>query len=133
MSKTWRLEAQREFRDIANEAVPLVRAAARNKLPRAGGLNEYVANQNITVTSVLAGASMTVRVRHDTHRSAKQTDSGYVRHPVFGVWRPGIPSQQVPNAAGWWTQTFENLGPMATERMLQFIREMSAAIEASSL
>lgn len=74
----------------AKTAIP---ESARAKLPRRGGLNEYVATGlKVTTRTSLSGPMATVRIvatdppRHDI----RAMDAGLVRHPTFGnrqVWR----------------------------------------------
>ena len=67
----------------AAPCIAAVKAAAIDKLPHNGGLNEQVAGQKITV-SVRTGAR-TAGIRMNTSApDTKQTDEGGVRHPVFG-------------------------------------------------
>jgi hypothetical protein len=84
---------RRELRaGIRAGAAPLVedvRRAAREKLPKGGGLNEFVANSKITVSVPLAGRNASVRLINS--RQSKRggirdfgSDLGRVRHPVFG-------------------------------------------------
>lgn len=86
--------------------VDSVREAARERLPRSGGLNEQQADQAIRVSVTSGVRTAGVRIRTRTTASV-QTNSGYVRHPVFGRrenpqdWQ----TQEIPGAAGWWTDT----------------------------
>lgn len=99
-----RLEMNRTIRAIAQPLVDAVRAEAREKLPKSGGLAEVQAEQAIRIAIVTGSRSAGVRIRTKT-RGSMQTDKGYVRHPVFGEWRKDMPSQEIPEATGWWSAT----------------------------
>lgn len=118
------------LRGIKAGADPLVGAvyyAALNQLPKRGGLNTHVAKQKVTV-SVRTGAR-TAGVRLSTKApDTAQTDSGIVRHPVFG--RSPWVTQQVPAAFGWWSATLERESPKVTADVLAVMQEVSMAIQA---
>lgn len=117
-------------RGIRAEAAPLVgavREAALAKLPRSGGLAQYEASQKIRV-AVLAGARTTgVRI---IGKASQQTDTGSVRHPVFGKWYPNQPAQRIPEAAGWWTETLRRRSPAATVLIKAELDKIAAKIRA---
>lgn len=99
--------ARRMNKTIRAAAAPLiaeVRAEGMRRLPKGGGLNVEQAQQPIRVAITSGSRSAGVRIRTRTPGSV-QTNSGYVRHPVYGVWRPGVPDQPIPGSAGWWTET----------------------------
>lgn len=136
MSKTWKTEARTILRDVVkHEAVPAVQAAARARLPKSGGLNEWIAAQPISVRATLTPRSAGVRMVQP-YPDARYVNSGFVRHPVFAdgtktrkewTWV----NQPIPNATGWWTQTLTALGPAMTAQLVVMVREMNAAITRS--
>lgn len=119
------------LRGIKQGADPLVGAvyyAALNQLPKRGGLNVQVAKQKVTV-SVRTGAR-TAGVRMTTTApDTKQTDSGYVRHPMFGDRKKWI-KQEIPAAVGWWSETLQRESPKVTKDVLAVMKEVSVAIQA---
>jgi hypothetical protein len=124
-----RLEMNRTLRAGAAPLVTAVRGAARTQLPHSGGLAELEASQPIRV-SVLTGArNAGVRISTRT-RGSSQTDKGYVRHPVFGEWRPDMPAQQIPQAAGWWTATLTRGSPAVTPLLLAEMNRVGARIQS---
>jgi hypothetical protein len=99
---------------LAKEVAPRV---AREGLPKGGGLNEYVASSKFAVRTRTTGQGVGVRIvgtkgKHDLNAM----DRGRVRHKVWGVWRPGTPTQQIP--PGWWSKGMSDpivLAPMQKE------------------
>jgi hypothetical protein len=122
-------------RAIRSEAQPLVDAvkkAAADQLPHRGGLAARVAAERVT-TSVRTGANTAgVRLIQRKH-DAKATNSGYVRHPVFGTWRPDTPTQEIPRATGWWSQTLQARSEAVTPKVVEAMNEAAAAIERGLL
>lgn len=112
-------------------AVPLVdavREAAREKLPKKGGLNEQQAEQAIRVMVLSGARTAGVRIRTST-RGSMQTDKGFVRHPVFGEWKPNMPSQQIPQATGWWSYTLYRKSPEVTPLILAEMNRVARQIQ----
>lgn len=115
---------RRGLRAGAAPLIPAVQEAARRQLPKAGGLNELVASRRVSVNSRLAGRSAAVLLRSTKSGSNEQTNSGYVRHPVFGR-RGSWVQENIPNAAGWWTETLTRESPKVREAL-------EAAIDAQA-
>lgn len=98
------------IRKGAKPLVEEVRQAAREKLPKAGGLNERVADSPIAVRTRLSGRTAGVRIVN-TRKGTDQggsgvrfgTDTGRLRHPVFGRQGAWV-TQQIANP-GWFTAT----------------------------
>lgn len=138
-----RVQLPRGLRVAASPLIADVKAAARDKLPRAGGLNEQVAGQRVSV-SVRTGAR-TAGVRLTTTApDTQQTDSGYVRHPVFARRREGPVQkgksrvrgtgetwvrQEIPNATGWWSQTLADDAPKVTPAILAVMENVGGMIQ----
>lgn len=123
-----RLELMRGLRAGAAPLIPLVADAARRQLPKRGGLNEQVAAQKVKVSVRTGAATAGVRLT-TTAPDTKQTDSGYVRHPVFGHKdRPWV-VQQIPRAAGWWSDTLASAAPVVTPALIAQMRVVEARIQ----
>lgn len=129
-----RLQLMRGLRAGAAPLIPGVKNAARMTLPKRGGLNKWVADQPVKV-SVRTGAR-TAGVRlYMTKTDAKETNAGYVRHPVFGrvrkdgkrVWAKD--DQKIPNAEGWWSHTLASTSPIVTPELLRVLEETAAFIQ----
>jgi hypothetical protein len=122
-----KLELTRALKAAAKPLIPDVQTAARDQLPRGGGLNERVANQKVTVSVRTGATNAGVRLTTKDH-DTKATNAGYVRHPVFGHmdrWK----TQQIPDAAGWWSGTLAAKGPEVTPAIIAVLDEVTAAIQ----
>lgn len=127
-----RLEMTRALRAGAKPLVTAVRQSARERLPRAGGLNEWEATQPISVNVLTGAHTAGVRIRTRTKGSV-QTDSGYVRHPVFGsgdsfraLWQ--WETQQIPQAEGWWTDPLRKGSPAVTPLLIAELNRIARKI-----
>lgn len=104
---------------------PAIQAEARMVLPKAGGLNEFVARYKPR-TSVKTGVrSANVRV---TYRGkGAPSDRGPWRHPVFGnrgVWA----EQSYPSAEGWWERGAESVRPAVTVAARAVVARVGAQV-----
>jgi hypothetical protein len=115
----------------AGPLIPLVKAAAADQLPKSGGLNQLVAGQRITVSTLLSVGRESVRLTTKDH-DTKSTNSGYVRHPVFGHMDRWV-SQSIPHAAGWWSTTLERESPKVTPELLKTLEEVAVMIQRAGL
>jgi hypothetical protein len=116
-------------------AAPLVgdvRAAARDILPKSGGLNNYVADSNIRVATRLSGRNAGVRIINsrsgaDSGGTADfGSDKGAVRHPVFGHRdRKWATTKVTP---GWFTKTLEEKAPSVTPFVLAACESVAVAL-----
>lgn len=122
-----RLALMRGLKSGAAPLIPAVKAAALRQLPRGGGLNEQVAGQKVTVSVRTSAKSAGVRLT-TTAPDTKQTDSGYVRKPVFGH-RDRWVTQQIPEAAGWWSGTLAAKGPEVTPYLIAVIEAAGEQIQ----
>ena len=98
---------------IRSAAAPLldeVRVAAREQLPKHGGLNESVAASKFAVRTRLAGPRAGVRITNTSHGGGG-TNRGVIRHPVFGRARTPWVEQKDPAAAGWFDATLTHHAP----------------------
>jgi len=125
-----RRELLRGLKTAAAPLIPELQAAAREHLPRRGGLNEQVAKQRITV-SVQTGAR-TAGIRLVTRApDTGQTDQGFVRHPTFGRRGKGDwKYQKLPNAAGWWSGTLAGKSPEVTVELMSVLTRVAERIQA---
>lgn len=122
-----KIQMTRSIREAAEPLKAPVRAAAMAQFPHTGGLNAHVANQQISVSVTTGMRSGGVRLK--THNSdTKWGEEGFVRHPVFGTWREGMPDQQIPRAAGWWSKTLQAASPSVTPAVLAVMERVAAEI-----
>lgn len=129
-----RLELIRGLKTGAAPLVPAVKQAARDQLPKSGGLNEQVAGQKVTVSVRLAGKTAGVRLQ-TTAPDTQQTDQGFVRHPVYArqgrkrVWV----TQRIPNARGWWSQTIPKKAPDVTAALVAAQLRVGAKVQSGPI
>lgn len=122
-----RSEMVAALKAAAKPLIPDMRDSARAKLPRAGGLNEIVANQPIT-TSVRTSADQAgVSIR----AQFSGTDRGHWRHPVFGndVWV----TQSNPTARNWYEKGAEKGTPEARREMEALLATVAAQVNGLGL
>jgi hypothetical protein len=122
-------ELTRSLRAAAQPLVTAVKDAAIEKLPHGGGLNLQVASQRVTVSVLTSARNAGVRMR-TTAPDTKMTDSGFVRHPLPGNNRSQWITQQIPEAAGWWSATLAASAPAVTPALVAVMQSVSAEIEA---
>lgn len=98
-------------------AQPLAQAAkdsALEKLPKSGGLNEYIANSNIVARTRLTGPRVGVRIVAKKSGGSKghdleAMDAGKFRHPVYG--RKGTKWQEQSVEPGWFSEPMKKSAP----------------------
>jgi hypothetical protein len=118
-------------RAIRAGAKPLagdVKNAAAAQLPHRGGLAARVAAERVTISVRTGAKTAGVRIIQRKH-DAYTTNSGYVRHPVFGTWRAGTPSQKTPRSVGWWSRTLRDKSEEITPRIVEAMNQTAAEIE----
>lgn len=123
-----KVEMTRALRTGAAPLIPAVKNSAIEKLPKEGGLNRQVAGQKITVSIRTGPRTSGVRLT-TTAPDTAQTNSGFVRHPVFGH-RDRWVTQQIPDASGWWTDPLTAASPAITPVLIAVIDGVSERINA---
>lgn len=108
-----RKELHKAMRGAAKPIVPKVREAAREQLPKSGGLNERIARKPYR-SQVRTGAK-TAGVRITGSKVDPRINEGRVYHPVFGR-RPGV-VQQVPAAKGYFDDTIREQAPEVRDEL----------------
>lgn len=109
--------------------VSAVRAQAAARLPREGGLAARVANERVTVSVLTSARNAGVTMRTRTH-DTRATNEGYVRHLVYGRPKSWV-RQEIPEAAGWWSDTLREASPRVTPVLLGVMKKIAAEIEAA--
>ena len=119
--KGLRRELLAGMRVAAKPMAEAAKQAARDELPRAGGLNEWVAGSKFAVRNSLTGNGAGTRIvvrkpggKKGAHDMAA-LDDGIARHPVFGhrnVWK------DTPIKAGWFSDTLQRDAPVAQAALL---------------
>jgi hypothetical protein len=120
MRKTFRVAAQ-----------PLIRSAeqaAREQLPKRGGLNELVAGRHTTVSTLTGARTAGVRLRRARKDAASyQSNRGFIHHKTFGEepWE----RQEIPAAEGWWTNTMRTGSPAITPAIVAEMNRVARRIQ----
>jgi hypothetical protein len=119
------------LRGLRAAGKPLARAAqgaARAKLPRGGGLNEWVAGSKFAIRTKTSGRSAGIRVV-GTKRGHDLVgmNEGLVRHPVFGG--PGWSVTRIQ--PGWWQDAIEGHAGQTREALGEVLDDISAKIDRS--
>ena len=106
--KTLRAQLFGAIRTAAKPAVEATRQAARDTLPKRGGLNKYIAAEKIKVATRLTGPMVGVRIVAQSGQW--NSDQSEVRHPVFG--RKNRPWTSTTIATpGWFERTLTREAP----------------------
>ena len=126
--KGFRRQLLAQIRLAAAPAPEAVKQSAESTLPHAGGLNDWIASSKFAVRTRLTGRSVGVRIvgtkgSHDL----EAIDAGNVRHPVWGRWVKGVPTQQV--TPGFFTKPLEKSEPRMTFAVLSAIKAIGRELE----
>jgi hypothetical protein len=119
------------LRGLRAAGKPMARAAedaARAKLPRGGGLNEWVAGSKFAIRTRASGKSASIRVV-GTKRGHDLVgmNEGVVRHPVFGG--PGWSVTRI--RPGWWQDAIEGHAEQTREALGEVLDDIAAKIDRS--
>ncbi len=122
------------IRTAARPMVDAVRQAARDELPKAGGLNERVASSPIAVRTRLTGTSAGVRIVNTAKVEQGRrggtvdfgTDTGRLRHPVFGHRDRWV--TQPLSTSGWFSKTLDEKAPEAAPEVLAAMRRTAGKL-----
>ena len=131
--KTLRAQLLAGIRTAAKPLVEDARQAARDKLPKHGGLNERVATSEMRVATRLSGPRVGVRITNRS-KGGKGTNRGEISHPVFAKgtdrtkWHWVDPPQPYPAAEGWFDKTLEAKAPEVTEKVVAAMEVVAAEV-----
>lgn len=120
--KELRKELYSGIQRAAKPVKAAMQAAARAQLPKAGGLNNFVADGKFSV-STKAGSNPGVTIKAKKGGGA---DRGRIRHPVFGNKAVQV-TQQVDS--GWFTQTGKDAAPVVRAELLKVIDDVARKIK----
>jgi len=107
----------------AKPLIPLAKQAARNQLPKRGGLAARVASEPMSVRIRTGGRNPSVRIVTTT-TDTRGANRGVIRHPVFGH-RDRFVSQPFPRSAGWFDQTLSREGPAVADELRRTLQKVA--------
>lgn len=119
--KQLRRELHKGVKKAARPLIGQAKAAARQQLPKAGGLNKRVAGSPMR-TKVSTGRNrygVRIEVVGVRGRAARASNRGMIRHPVYGNRERWV-NQRVPK--GWFDSTMRASAPAVR-------KEVQAAID----
>lgn len=118
----------RNLRAAAKPITEDIQDSARESLPKAGGLNEAVANQKPKVAVRATGRTAGVSIRSKV--KGNYTNTGQWRHPVFSSDRKRWVKQpqSFPEAKDWWRRGAEKGALPAKATMSRILDEVAAEI-----
>ncbi len=120
-----RKELSKAVQNAAKPLLPKVKQAARESLPKGGGLNERIARKPLRVQARTGESTAGVRIVGSKVDS--RINQGRVYHPVFG--RPGSGVvQQVPEAVGYFDRTLGGNGPEVRDAVIQVLSDFCERI-----
>jgi hypothetical protein len=127
---TLRRSVQARIRLAAKPLIPIIQQSARDSLPKAGGMNEFVAKRRPR-TSVRFGArSAAVRITYKG--KGAPSDKGPWRHPVFGNRQKWVSEEYKP-AEGWWERAEEKGTPLARVAMSGVLEEVAREVNGRGI
>jgi hypothetical protein len=124
-----RTDLQKELTRAMGRASRPLKASARQGaiqiLPYRGGLAEEVAGSAFSARVRKVGKGAGVRIRGVDRRAydLNRMDDGFVRHPVYGHWRKGLPPQRI--TPGWFTKPLTLDAPKVRDEILQAIDDVA--------
>lgn len=132
LKRTGNTELRRDlYRGIQRSTKPLrqdVQQAARDKLPRRGKLNEWVAESKFS-TRTRGGKNPGVRITSGKRgHDMRAIDRGRLRHPVFGNKKVWVTQQVTP---GWFSQTLADGAPAVRRELVKVLEDVAERIARS--
>jgi hypothetical protein len=109
-AKDLRRELNRGLKDAAGQMIPVARDAARGSLPQTGGLADRVASAPMRI-SVTTG-----RVRIMAKGMDRRSETGRLRHPVFGNREVWVTQQIKPH---WFTERMRERAPQVRRELVE--------------
>lgn len=119
-----RKELHKAMSAAAKPLIPKVREAARNNLPKGGGLNERIAKKPLRAQTRTGATTAGVRVVGS--KVDPRINEGRVAHPVFG--RKPFVVQHVPEATGYFSETLAQSGSEVRVELLKVLNDFTARI-----
>lgn len=120
-----RKELNKTLRDAAKPLIPKVRESARQRGPKQGGLNEWLARKPVRAQVRTGAQTAGVRIV-GTKVDPRINDQGRIQHPVFGSKKRVV--QQVPGLQGYFDRPLSESGPAVSRQVVSamdgFVRKI---------
>jgi hypothetical protein len=128
-----RNEMQKALKRAAKPLPQAVKAAAREQLPKGGGLNDRVAKRTPTVSTRTGATTAGVRIQ-DKKTDPRMSDQGRIPHPVFG--RRGKAKnggrnfviQVAPKVQGYFDETLREKAPDVRQAVVDVLADYAKQI-----
>jgi hypothetical protein len=126
---------RKTFREAAQPLIRSAEQAAREQLPKRGGLNQIVAGRHTTVSTLTGARTAGVRLRRARKDAASyQSNRGFIHHPtpsMLGYDRSYWDwiRQEIPAAEGWWTNTMRAGSPAITPAIVAEMNRVARRIQ----
>ncbi len=121
-----RSEMEKAVKKAAKPLPAAAKKAAREKLPKKGGLNEVVAKRTPKVVTRTGAQTAGVRVQ-DRKTDPRMNDQGRIYHPVFG--RPGSDAvQTVPGIRGYFDEAMQAEAPQVRDEVVNVLADFMQRI-----
>jgi hypothetical protein len=122
--------AQTRVRLAAKPLIPIIQESARQSLPKAGGMNNFVARRRPRTTVRFTGRTAGVRLTYKG--KGAPSDEGPWRHPVFGNRKVWV-TQSYESAVGWWERAKAEGAPAADFVMSGVLEQLAREINGRIL
>lgn len=128
-------QMRRQLRVAAQDVLQSLHDQAIEDLPKAGGLNEFVANQKPKIAVRTTGRMAGVYIRSKV--PGNYTNTGRWRHPVYSAdrtrWMKRGTSQSDPAAKDWWIRGAQKATPRAQVEMYAVLNSVALEIMGRGL
>lgn len=118
-----RNEMNAALRKAAKPLPKAVKDAARDRLPKRGGLNEIVAKRTPKVVTRTGATTAGVRIQDKT-TDPRMNAQGRIYHPVFG--RTGSDAVQIaPEVKGYFDDTLRDEAPRVRDDVVEVLEDFA--------
>jgi hypothetical protein len=121
-----RSEMHKAVKKAAKPLPKAVKDAAREKLPKRGGLNRVIAKRTPSVTTRTGATTAGVRIQ-DKKTDPRMSTQGRIYHPVFG--RSGSDVVQIqPEIKGYFDETLKDEAPEVRDAIVEVLADFAQQI-----
>jgi hypothetical protein len=125
-----RTAVRAQIRLAAKPLIPIIQRSARESLPKAGRMNEFVAKRRPRTSVKLGPRVQSVRITYKG--KGAPSDVGPWRHPVFGNRKVWVAQEYAP-AEGWWERAKVEGAPLADAAMAAVLKEVAVMVNRGIL